>query len=296
MNQPTAPVLPITLPPATRASIAAIVELALAEDLGRGDVTAALVPADARAVAHVVVKEDAVLCGQAWFDAVVRRVDATVHIAWAAADGERVREGQRLVRLEGPARALLTAERSALNFLQTLSATATSTRAHVDAVAGTGCAIVDTRKTLPGLRLAQKYAVTCGGGQNHRIGLHDAFLIKENHIAAAGGIAQAIRNARALGYGVPLMVEAEDLDEARIALAEDVDLLLVDDFAHEQIRTASALVKAHRAAGGRTVLEYSGGAGLATVRDLALCGVDRISVGSLTKHVRAVDLSMRFEA
>ncbi|MFM2068066.1 MAG: carboxylating nicotinate-nucleotide diphosphorylase [Pseudomonadota bacterium] len=279
--------------PPSASDIAAIVDLALAEDLGSGDVTAALVPADARAVAHVLVREAAVVCGRPWVDAVVARVDPQVQVEWLVGEGERVLTDQRLFSLRGAARSLLTAERTALNFLQSLSATATTTRRHVDAVAGTGCAIVDTRKTLPGLRQAQKYAVSCGGGVNHRIGLYDAFLIKENHIAAAGGLRAAIHNARALGLGVPLMTEAEDLDEARVALAEDVDLLLVDDFTHEMIRVAAGLVRAHRAAGGRTVLEYSGGATLATVRALAECGVDRISVGSLTKHVQAIDLSMR---
>jgi nicotinate-nucleotide pyrophosphorylase (carboxylating) len=275
--------------------ISAIVDLALAEDLGTGDVTAALVPAHTQARAHVLVRETAVVCGRPWVDAVFARIDPAVHIEWLVGEGERVVPDQRLFSVSGAARSLLTAERSALNFLQSLSATATTTRRHVDAVAGTGCAIVDTRKTLPGLRQAQKYAVLCGGGVNHRIGLYDAFLIKENHIAAAGGIRAAIHNARALGYGVPLMTEAENLEEARIALEEDVDLLLVDDFSHAMIRDAAQLVRAHRAAGGCTVLEYSGGANLAGLRALAECGVDRISVGSLTKHIQAIDLSMRLE-
>jgi nicotinate-nucleotide pyrophosphorylase (carboxylating) len=281
--------------PTPPADISPIVDLALAEDLGSGDLTAALVPAHAQATAHVLVREPAVVCGRPWVDAVFARVDPAVQIEWLVGEGEQVVADQRLFTVRGAARSLLTAERSALNFLQSLSATATVTRRYVDAVAGTGCAIVDTRKTLPGLRQAQKYAVLCGGGVNHRIGLYDAFLIKENHIAAAGGIRNAIHNARALGHAVPLMTEAENLDEARIALQEDVDLLLVDDFSHEDIRTAAAWVQAHRAAGGHTVLEYSGGATLAAIRALALCGVDRISVGSLTKHVQAIDLSMRLQ-
>jgi nicotinate-nucleotide pyrophosphorylase (carboxylating) len=280
--------------PTLPADLAATVERALTEDLGSGDVTARLIGAGVDASAHVLVREDATICGLPWVEAVFRRLQPDIHIDWLVDEGQRVGADQRLFTLHGRARALLTGERTSLNFLQTLSATATVTRRYVDAVAGTGCAIVDTRKTLPGLRNAQKYAVVVGGGVNHRIGLYDAFLIKENHIAAAGGIRQAIQQARALGLGVPLMAEAETLDEARIALAEDVDLLLVDDFSHAMIREAVALVHQHRAAGGRTVIEYSGGATLAGIRALAECGVDRISVGSLTKHVQSVDLSMRF--
>ena len=273
--------------------IAAAVARALAEDIGGGDVTARLVDASKTARARLITREDAVLCGRPWFDAVFAAIDPSVRIEWLASEGDRVAPDQVLCRIEGPARALLTGERSAMNFLQTLSATATVTRRFADTVAHTDCRIVDTRKTLPGLRLAQKYAVRCGGGANHRIGLYDGILIKENHIAAAGGIQAAIRAARALGAGVPLMTEAETLDEARLALAEDVDLLLIDDFSLEQIREAVALTRAHRAAGGRTVVEYSGGASLHTIVPIAECGVDRISVGSITKHVSAVDLSMR---
>ncbi|MEX8518434.1 MAG: carboxylating nicotinate-nucleotide diphosphorylase [Leptothrix sp. (in: b-proteobacteria)] len=275
------------------ADLQTAVERALAEDVGAGDVTAQLVPAEQIATAHLITREAAVLCGQPWFDAVFASLDARVKVAWLVEEGARVEPDQRLCTLQGPARAILTGERTGMNFLQTLSATATAVRRYVDAIAGTGCNISDTRKTLPGLRTAQKYAVLCGGGINHRIGLYDGFLIKENHIAAAGGIRQAIRNARALGHSVPLMTEAETLDEARIALDEDVDLLLVDDFSLEMIGTAVQLVRAHRAAGGKTVLEYSGGATLDTIRPIAECGVDRIAVGAITKHVRAVDLSMR---
>lgn len=267
---------------------------ALAEDIGTGDVTARLVRADQRAKARVIAREHAVLCGAPWVDEVFRQLDSSVVVSWQAAEGSRVAPDQVLFTLEGPSRSLLTGERTALNFLQALSGTATETARYVDAVRGTGAQIVDTRKTLPGLRNAQKYAVGIGGGVNHRIGLYDGILIKENHIAAAGGIVQAIAQARALGANVALMVEAETLDEARSALAEDVDVLLVDDFDGDQIREAVALARAHRAKGGRTLIEYSGSATLDRIRELAESGVDRISIGSLTKHVRAVDLSMRF--
>jgi nicotinate-nucleotide pyrophosphorylase (carboxylating) len=272
----------------------ASVDRALAEDVGTGDVTAQLVPAGQTMQARVIAREAAVLCGRPWVDAVFQRLDPSIRIDWRVEEGASVEADQTLCVLQGPARALLTGERPALNFLQTLSGTATAVRAFVDQVQGTGCRIADTRKTLPGLRNGQKYAVLWGGGINHRIGLYDGFLIKENHIAAAGGIAQAIANARALGFGVPLMTEAEDLDEARTAIAEDVDLLLIDDFTHEMIRESVALVRAHRAAGGKTVLEYSGGATLQTVRAIAELGVDRIAVGAITKHLHATDLSMRF--
>ncbi|MFM2058065.1 MAG: hypothetical protein RLY71_2450 [Pseudomonadota bacterium] len=269
------------------------IDRALVEDIGSGDVTAELVPADQQVNARLITRETAVLCGRPWFDAVFARLDSRVQIDWQVEEGARVEPDQVLCRLSGPARAILTGERTGMNFLQTLSATATVVRRYVDAIEGTGCRIADTRKTLPGLRTAQKYAVLCGGGINHRIGLYDGFLIKENHIAAAGGIRQAIRNARALGHAVPLMTEAETLEEAAIGLEEDVDLLLIDDFSLDMIRTAVAMVRQHRAAGGRTVLEYSGGATLESIRPIAECGVDRIAVGAITKHVRAVDLSMR---
>lgn len=272
----------------------AVVAQAIAEDVGACDWTAQLVPADRQAAARVISREAAVICGQAWVDAVFAQIDRSVRVDWQVADGERVAPDQELYRLHGPARALLTGERTALNFLQTLSGTATAVRTYVDAVAGTGTAIVDTRKTLPGLRNGQKYAVLCGGGANHRIGLYDGILIKENHIAAAGGIVHAIAAARALNAGVQLMTEAENLDEARAALAADVDLLLVDEFSDADIREAVRLTRAHRAAGGKTLIEYSGGATLATIRQLAETGVDRISIGAITKHLRAIDLSMRF--
>lgn len=270
------------------------VQHALAEDVGSGDVTARLVPAREHGKARVISRENAVICGRPWVDEVFRQLDAGIRVQWNIEEGAVATADQVLFTLEGPARALLTGERPALNFLQTLSGTATAVRQYVDAVAGTGCRIADTRKTLPGLRNAQKYAVLCGGGVNHRIGLYDGILIKENHIAAAGGIAQAIANARALKAGVPLMTEAETLEEARVALAADVDLLLVDEFPLPELREAVRLTREHRARGGKTVIEYSGSTTLANVRGYAECGVDRVSIGGITKHVHAVDLSMRF--
>ena len=267
---------------------------ALSEDVGSGDLTAKLVPAGQIGNARVIAREGAVICGRPWVDEVFRQLDPRVIVTWQVEDGARVSADQTLFSLRGPAHVLLTGERTALNFLQALSGTATEVARYVEAVRGTGAQIVDTRKTLPGLRLAQKYAVKIGGGVNHRIGLYDGILIKENHIAAAGGIAAAIAAARALNADVPLMTEAETLDEARVALSEDVDLLLVDDFNPTQLREAVALARAHRARGGKTLIEYSGGANLERIRELAESGVDRISIGSLTKHVRAVDLSMRF--
>lgn len=272
------------------------VQRALAEDVGSGDVTARLLPADQIATARVITREDAVICGRLWVDAVFAQIDARSRIDWLVTEGSTVKAGERLFTLRGPARALLTGERTALNFLQALSGTATAVRRYVDAISGTGTDIVDTRKTLPGLRSAQKYAVRCGGGVNHRIGLYDGILIKENHIAAAGGIAAAIISARALNAGVPLMTEAETLDEARIALAADVDLLLVDDFPLETLREAVRLTREHRANGGHTLIEYSGGTTLERARAIAETGVDRISIGAITKHLQAVDLSMRFVA
>lgn len=270
------------------------VERSLAEDIGSGDVTARLVPEHKQAQAFVISRETAVICGRPWVDAVFKTLDASIQIEWHVQEGASVTADQRLFTLSGAARTMLTGERSALNFLQTLSGTATSVKQYVDAVAGTGARIADTRKTLPGLRNAQKYAVLCGGGINHRIGLYDGILIKENHITAAGGIRQAIENARALKAAVPLMTEAENLDEVRVALESDVDLLLVDDFSLPDLRAAVTLTRAHRANGGQTVIEYSGGTTLQNVRGYAECGVDRISIGGITKHVHAVDLSMRF--
>jgi nicotinate-nucleotide pyrophosphorylase (carboxylating) len=273
-------------PPET---IAAQVRAALAEDVGPGDRTAALIPADAVACANILSREAAVLSGAPWVDEVFRQIDPTVRIDWLARDGERLSAGQTLCRLTGPARALLTGERTALNFLQTLSGTATLARRWADAVAGTGARILDTRKTIPGLRLAQKYAVTCGGCHNHRIGLYDAVLIKENHIAAAGSVAAALNAAAASAAGLEVEIEVENLDQLREALAAGARRVLLDNFPLARLREAVAI------AGGRARLEASGGVTLDTVRAIAETGVDDISVGALTKDLRAVDLSMRFD-
>lgn len=269
--------------------IAGDVSRALAEDVGTCDWTAQLIGAGRPGSATVICRESAVLCGQAWFEACFQQIDARVRIDWQAQEGESLSPGQTLCVLTGPARALLTGERSALNFLQTLSAVATQTRAYVEAVRGTRARILDTRKTLPGLRLAQKYAVTVGGGDNQRIGLFDGILIKENHIMAAGGIAAAMAAARALApEGVSLQIEVETLDELRVALDAGATLILLDNMDLATLREAVAL------AAGRATLEASGGVDLAAVAAIAATGVDRISIGKLTKDVRAVDLSMRF--
>ncbi len=270
-------------------SIASNVRAALDEDLGDGDLTALLIPATAQARARVISREDAVLCGTAWFDACFIALDAATRITWSARDGDRVTAGQALCEISGPARALLSAERPALNFLQTLSGVASETRRYVDAIAGTRARILDTRKTLPGLRIAQKYAVMCGGGENQRIGLHDGILIKENHIAAAGGIRPALAAAFALANATTsVQVEVESLEQLDEALAAGATLILLDNFDLAGMRAAVAL------AGGRAQLEASGGIALDSVRAIAETGVDRISIGGLTKNVRALDLSMRF--
>jgi len=266
------------------------VSRALREDIGPGDVTAKLIAPDTRARARVLCRESAILCGTAWFDESFRQIDPTVQVRWNAADGERVAANATLCELEGPARAILTGERTALNFLQLLSATATTTARYVQAVAGTACRILDTRKTLPGLRTAQKYAVLCGGGQNHRMGLYDMVLIKENHIAAAGSIAAAVAAARAAAPGLPVEVETENLDEVAAALAARCDIIMLDEFAPADLERAVAL---NRAAPHPARLEASGGVSLERVAAIAATGVDFISVGGLTKHVQAVDLSMR---
>lgn len=276
-----------SLPPAHL--IAGDVSRTLAEDIGSCDWTAQLIEAATQGQARVVAREAAVLCGQAWFAECFRQIDARVHIDWQAQEGERVTAGQPLCTLVGPARALLTGERSGLNFLQTLSAVATQTRAYADAVRGTRAQILDTRKTLPGLRLAQKYAVTVGGGHNQRIGLFDGILIKENHIMAAGGIAPALAAARALApQEVGIQIEVETLDELRTALNAGATLILLDNMDNASLREAVAINA------GRAELEASGGVDLAAVAAIAATGVDRISVGKLTKDVRAIDLSMRF--
>lgn len=267
------------------------VAAALAEDLGPGDLTANLIPVDARARATVVSREAAVLCGTAWFEACFRRLDPALGIEWTARDGDAISPGQTLCRIEGMARAMLSAERPALNFLQTLSAVATRTRQFVDAVRGARAIIVDTRKTLPGLRLAEKYAVTCGGGQNHRLGLYDGILIKENHIMAAGGITPTLAQARKIAAPETMIqVEVENLAQLTEALAAGAKLILLDNFSLDALREAV------RVTAGRAALEASGGVSLETVRAIAETCVDRISVGSLTKDIRAVDLSLRFEA
>jgi len=278
--------------PELPADLGSQVEAALAEDIGRGDVTAVLVPAAQRVRGRVITREAAVLAGQAWVNETFRRLDPAVQLTWHAADGEPVTAGQVLFEIAGPARAVLTGERTALNFLQLLSATATAARAYVDAVAGTGCRILDTRKTLPGLRTAQKYAVRCGGADNHRFGLFDQVLIKENHIAAAGSITAAIAAARAGPHGVRVEVEVESAQELEEALAASPDIIMLDEFSLSDMRAAVALRDARAAA---VKLEASGSVSLKTVRAIAETGVDYVSVGSITKHVAAVDLSMRLE-
>lgn len=275
--------------------IARNVDAALAEDVGAGDLTAALVPAARAARATVVAREAGVLCGRDWFDACVLRLDPAAQVQWSAAEGERIEAGQVLCTLAGDARALLTAERSALNFLQLLSAVASKTRIYADAIAGTRAQVVDTRKTLPGLRIAQKYAVRAGGGGNHRLALWDAILIKENHIHAAGGIPQAVAAARAIAAQAAgrckfIQVEVEDLSELEQALNAGVNMILLDNFSLENLRAAV------RVSAGRAVLEASGNVTLETLRAIAETGVDRISIGALTKDVKALDLSLRFVA
>ncbi len=265
---------------------------ALAEDIGPGDVTAALVPAAQRARATLITREPIVLCGTAWVDETFRQLDASIVIHWQMRDGEEPAAGAVLCHIEGAARPILTGERCALNFLQTLSGTATATRRHVAAIAGTGCQVLDTRKTIPGLRLAQKYAVRCGGGSNHRLGLHDMVLIKENHAIAAGGIAAAIAAARQASPGVPVEVEVETLEEFRAALAAEPEVIMLDEFSEADLRQA---VAERRSAGITTRLEVSGGVNLQTIRAIAETGVDYVSVGALTKHLVAADLSLRFQ-
>jgi len=266
------------------------VSRALREDIGTGDVTAQLIGAAAVARGRVLCREAAVICGTAWVEETFRQLEPRVRVLWRAGDGVAVGADTLLCELTGPARAILTGERTALNFLQLLSGTATVTARYVQAVAGTGCRILDTRKTIPGLRSAQKYAVRCGGGQNHRMGLYDRVLIKENHIAAAGSIAAAVAAARAAAPGLLVEVEAEDLEEFAAALTAQCDVIMLDDFALEHMHRAVAL---NRAAFRPASLEASGGVSMERIRAIATTGVDCISVGSLTKHVQAVDLSLR---
>lgn len=267
--------------------IEANVRRALAEDIGSGDITAQLIPESRLAQATIITREAAVIAGTAWVDAVFRQLDPRVAVHWHVQDGEQVSADKKLFTLEGPARALLSGERSALNFLQTLSAVATRCRHYADLVQGTGVKLLDTRKTLPGLRLAQKYAVTCGGCHNHRIGLFDAFLIKENHIAACGGIAQAVHTAQQIAPGKPVEVEVESLDELRQALDAGADIIMLDELSLDEMREAVTITN------GRAKLEASGGINEQTLRSVAETGVDYISIGALTKDVKAIDLSMR---
>lgn len=267
---------------------------ALAEDIGSGDLTAALILPTAKIDATVITREAMTLAGRPWFDEVLRQVDADIAVHWQHSDGEALTAGTTLCTLQGPARSILTAERTALNFLQLLSATATTTASYVGAVAGTACRILDTRKTIPGLRLDQKYAVRCGGGSNHRVGLYDAILIKENHILSAGGISAAIDAARQLHPELPVEIEVETLDEFRDAIGAKAERVLLDNFSLPMLRDAVAI---NRDMGDPPAkLEASGGVTLAGIREIAATGVDYISVGALTKNVQAIDLSMRFVA
>lgn len=271
-----------------RVEIQRNVAATLAEDIGTGDLTALLIPAGTDARGRVITREDAVICGTAWFDATFAALSSNAAVVWHVKDGDRVKPNQVLCEVVAGARVLLTAERTALNFLQLLSGTATVTRRFVDAVAGTRAKIVDTRKTLPGLRLAQKYAVTVGGGTNHRVGLYDGILIKENHIIAAGGIRQVVTEARAFApSNVFIEVEVENLAQLREALDADVKMILLDNMDLDQMREAVKVTA------GRAELEASGGVSLDRVRAIAETGVDRISIGSLTKDVKALDLSLR---
>jgi nicotinate-nucleotide pyrophosphorylase (carboxylating) len=269
------------------AEIEANVRAALSEDIGSGDITAQLIPEDRQARATVITREAAIISGTAWVNEVFRQIDPRVKVEWQVQDGQRAEPNQALFHLEGPARALLSGERSALNFLQCLSGVATRVGHYVELVKGTQVKLLDTRKTLPGLRLAQKYAVTCGGGHNHRIGLYDAFLIKENHIAASGGIAQAIAATHRIAPGKPVEVEVENLEELRQALDAGADIIMLDELSLNDMRTAVSLTN------GRAKLEASGGINETTLRTIAETGVDYISIGTLTKDVKAIDLSMR---
>lgn len=263
------------------------VSRALEEDVGSGDLTADLLPESQLATARVITREAAILCGRTWFDTCFDTLDPRVRVTWLVDEGSPVRPGQSLCDISGPVRALVTGERSALNFLQMLSATASVTAAYVNIIRGTRASILDTRKTLPGLRYAQKYAVRIGGGKNHRMGLHDAILIKENHIAAAGSLGKAVERARALHPQIMVEVEVENFSELREALDSGVDRIMLDEFELDELMQAVAEVD------GRVPLEVSGGVGIDRVRAIAETGVDYISIGALTKHIRAIDLSMR---
>jgi len=269
------------------------VSLALSEDVGAGDLTGELVPPDARVVAHVVVREEAVLCGAPWFDAVMFALDSSIVVDWQYAEGALMSADTVVCKIQAPARSLLTAERSALNFMQLLSGVATATRRYVELIKGTSASILDTRKTLPSMRLAQKYAVRVGGGKNQRLALYDGILIKENHIAAAGGIVPALQNASEViakyDRQISVQIEVESLDQLRLALDSGASSILLDNFDTSMMREAVAINN------GRALLEASGGVDLSTVRAIAETGVDRISIGALTKDVRAVDFSLRVQ-
>ena len=269
------------------AALARNVADALAEDIGSGDVTGRLVPGDAVREARIIVREEAVLCGVAWFEAVMRQVDPAIAVEWRYREGDRMKADSTVCMLRGRVRALLTAERNGLTFLQLLSGVATATRRYADAIAGTRARVLDTRKTLPGLRLAQKYAVRVGGGANQRLALYDGILIKENHIAAAGGVGPALDAAFALDAGVPVQIEVETIEQLESALAHGAQSVLLDNFSFDAMRDAVKLTA------GRALLEVSGGVNFDTVRTIAETGVDRISIGALTKDVRATDYSMR---
>lgn len=275
-------------------ALSASVVLALSEDVGSGDLTGELVPADAKVIAHVVVREEAVLCGAPWFDAVMLALDSSIVIDWQYAEGALMGANTVVCKIQAPARSLLTAERSALNFMQLLSGVATATRRYVKLIEGTSASILDTRKTLPGMRLAQKYAVRVGGGKNQRLALYDGILIKENHIAAAGGIAPALQNATEViakyDRQISVQIEVESLDELRLALDAGATSILLDNFDTSMMREAVIINS------GRALLEASGGVDLTTVRAIAETGVDRISIGALTKDIRAVDFSLRVQA
>ena len=280
MNQPF-------IPPA---EVAEDVRTALAEDIGTGDLTALMIAPTQQARGHVIARESAILCGQPWFDEAFKQVDPNVTITWHVKEGERIEPNQVLVEMHGAARSLVTAERTALNFLQLLSGTATTVNTYVQAIAGTKTRVVDSRKTIPGLRLAQKYAVRVGGGANHRVGLYDGILIKENHIAAAGSIHEVMQRAFALNCGKSIQIEVENLDQLKQALDANASNILLDNFDTELLKEAVTINKySHKQA----VLEASGGISLSNVREIALTGVDRISIGAITKNIQAVDLSMR---
>lgn len=281
------------LPEALQNAIARNVKAALEEDVGSGDLTAGLLPPDQKAIATIICRESAVICGIPWAERCFHQLDPSIQIQWKIGEGEHIHADQTICEITGNARAMLTAERCALNFLQVLSATATATKHYVEMIKNTKARIYDTRKTLPGLRVAQKYAVSVGGGENQRMSLQDGILIKENHIAAAGGIAQVLQAAGELvkesGHDIPVQIEVENLAQLRVALDAGAMLILLDNFSLSALRDAVALNN------GCAILEASGGINLANVRDIALTGVDRISIGDITKNLKAIDLSMRFK-